>query len=329
MDVTGTPWVTESTLQNKSDWEDFYRQWNMTSKSSKLLEFIISLVGLSGNTVVIWLLAFRMQRNAFSVYILNLAGADFIFLSNHMVFSIMKLVGHIRLDSMDMFRVYIMTLVFPYVVGLSLLTAISMERCLCVLKPIWYRCHRPKHMSSVVCALLWTLPLLLTILRVESEGIFFGFYLLWIIDIIIATWLIFSFVLLSGSSLVLLTRLLCGSRKMKLTGLYVTIGLTVLVFLLCGLPWGIYHFLLYWMSTALFMHCFKLTLVTEVLSCVNSCANPIIYFFVGSYREQQRQKRRSLKLILQTAWQDVPEEDGSQSNPPQETLEMSGNTHLS
>ncbi|XP_055962773.1 mas-related G-protein coupled receptor member X2-like [Sorex fumeus] len=296
-----------------------------------ILEFIISLVGLAGNAVVLWLLAFHMQRNSFSIYILNLAGADFVCLCTHMVTSIMDLVGYDKLSSSNLSQVFLVTFVFPYVASLSLLTAISTERCLCVLKPIWYRCHRPKHMSSVVCALLWALPLLLTVLNMGFSGVLFGelnMYLYRLIDFIIATWLIFSFVLMFGSSLVLLIRLLCGSRKMKLTRLYVTIGLNVLVFLLCGLPWGINYFLIVWMTNFSFREFFKVYIVTNVLTSVNSCANPIIYFFVGSYRQQQRQQRKTLKLILQRALQDIPEEDGNQGSPPQETLEMSGNIHV-
>ncbi|XP_004607997.2 mas-related G-protein coupled receptor member X2-like [Sorex araneus] len=297
---------------------------------SNILRFIISLVGLAGNSVVLWLLTFHMQRNAFSVYILNLAGADFVCLSTHMISSITHLIIDIKLDLAIMFRVYFITFVFPYVVGLSILTAISTERCLSVLLPIWYHCHRPKHMSSVVCTLLWALSLPFIILRMEGDGLLFrktDRYLCNLIDFSIATWLIFSFVLLFGSSLVLLTRLLCGSQKLRLTRLYVTIGLTVLLFLLCGLPWGISYFLLYRMSNVSTIYTTKEFQVTSVLSCVNSCANPIIYFFVGSYRQQQRQQRKSLKVILQRALQDAPEEDGIQGSPPQESLEMSGNTH--
>ncbi|XP_054999638.1 mas-related G-protein coupled receptor member X1-like [Sorex araneus] len=331
MNVTVTAWVTECTQQNTSDSVDFQGPFNMALLISNLLKFIISLVGLAGNAVVLWLLGFCMQRNAFTIYILNLSGADFVCLSTHLVSSIMSFVRAFKIDFSKQLRVFLITFVLPYIVGLNILTTISTERCLSVLKPIWYRCHRPKHMSSVVCALIWALSLLLIILRMEFNGLLFGEsdrYLYKLIDFSIATWLIFSFVLLFGTSLELLTRLLCDFQKLKLTKIYVTIGLTVLVFLLCGLPWGIYNFLLCWMSIISTMHLLIPCLVKNVLTCVKSCANPIVYFFVGSYRHQQRQQRRSLKVIVQRALQDVPDEDGSQGSPPQETLEISGNTHV-
>ncbi|XP_054999646.1 mas-related G-protein coupled receptor member X2-like [Sorex araneus] len=331
MDVTATPWVTESTPQYTSDREDFDRPPDMAFLISGIVEFIISLAGLVENSVVFWLLAFRMQRNAFSIYILNLAGADFVCLCTHIVVSMLILVKYSKLYSKEEILNFSVAFFFPYIAGLSILTAISTERCLSVLKPLWYRYYHTKQMSSVMCALIWALSLLLTILELKFCGLLFGKYdedLCRRIDFSIVTWLVFSFVLLFGSSLVLLTRLLCGSQKRKLTRLYVTIGLTVLVFLLCGLPWGISYFLLYWMPTVSFYVSFNIIVVTNVLACVNSCANPIIYFFVGSYRHQQRQQRRSLKEILQRALQDVPEEDRIQGSPPQETLQISGNTHV-
>ncbi|XP_004607994.2 mas-related G-protein coupled receptor member X1 [Sorex araneus] len=331
MDVTVTPCVTENTLKYENYREDFERTRNITWLISGIVEFIISLVGLAGNAVVLWLLAFRMQRNAFSVYILNLAGADFVCLSTHMVSSILRLMEYNGLNSNRVFQVNFIMFVFSYIASLSFLSAISTERCLSVIKPIWYHCHRPKHMSSVMCALLWALALLLIILNVGFCNFWFGYpnrYLCGLTIYSIITWPFLSFGLLFGSSLVLLIRLLCGSWKIKLTRLYVTIGLTVLVFLLCGLPWGIKHIPLFWRSLLYDRDIIIVSEVLDLLTCVNSCANPIIYFFVGSYRQQRREQRKSLKVVLQRALQDVPEEGGSQGSPPQETLEMSGNTHV-
>ncbi|XP_038957465.1 mas-related G-protein coupled receptor member A isoform X1 [Rattus norvegicus] len=119
-----------------------------------------------------------------------------------------------------------------------------------------------------------------------------------------AACLIFLFVVLCLSSLALLVRLFCGAGRMKLTRLYATIMLTVLVFLLCGLPFGIHWFLLIWIKIDYGKFAYGLYLAALVLTAVNSCANPIIYFFVGSFRHQ---KHQTLKMVLQRALQDTPE----------------------
>ncbi|XP_054580852.1 mas-related G-protein coupled receptor member X1-like [Eptesicus fuscus] len=322
MDMTVTAWETELTPINGSDqaFHQYYKEFIIL----QLLTIIVALVGLAGNAVVLWLLGFRMRRNAFSVYILNLAGADVLFLSYLFIRSLALLFDFDIVIS----RFLLPVSIFAYISGLSFLSAISTERCMSVLWPIWYRCHRPSHMSAVMCALLWALSLLLSML----EGNYCGFLVrnihhVWcpVLDFISVAWLILLFVLLSGSSLALMTRLLCGSQRVPPTRLYMTVVLTVLVSLLCGLPFGIHWFLLFWLpneSNALF----QLSKMVALLSCVNSCANPIIYFFVGSFRQRWRKQRHTLRLVLQRALQDTPEVDEHGESLPGETLDMSGSS---
>ncbi|XP_019490534.1 PREDICTED: mas-related G-protein coupled receptor member X2-like [Hipposideros armiger] len=302
----------------------------MATLISVLLLVIIGLVGLAGNTVVLWLLVFRMQRNAFSVYILNLAGANFLFCCGQIVCSLDILSDNFHSLSISIHRFFITVFTVAYFSGLSLLSAVSTERCLSVLWPIWYCCCQLRHISAVLCALLRALSLLLSILKGNYCGLLFSsLYQVWCqgFDFITVGWLIFLSVLLSGFIPVLITRLLCGSQWVQLTRLYVTVLLTVLVCLLCGLPWGCVHwFLIYWIKSGLVAFLFPLYLVALVLSCINSCANPIIYFFIGSFRQQWRKRRQTLKLVLQRALRDFPEGDEHGGSLPQETLEMSGSS---
>lgn len=45
--------------------------------------------------------------------------------------------------------------ILTYSTSLYLLTAVSDERCLSVLWPIWYQLHRPTYLSALMYALLW------------------------------------------------------------------------------------------------------------------------------------------------------------------------------
>ncbi|KAM5224482.1 mas-related G-protein coupled receptor member X2-like [Hipposideros larvatus] len=331
INATVATWGTTFPPMNGSD-QDPPQNIDMGTLISVSLIVIISLLGLAGNAMVLWFLGFRMRRNTFSVYILNLAGADFLLLCCQIVHSLEILSNNFHSISISIYSFFFTVFNFAYIMGLSLLSAISTERCLSILWPIWYRCHRPRHMSPVMCALLWALSLLLSILEEK-----FCVFLVWdldhiscsALDLLIAGWLIFLFVLLSGSSLALVTRLLCGFQRVQLTRPYVTVLLTVLVFLLCGLPWGIHWFLLYWVNNNLYKLSLPLQLVSYVLCSVNSCANPIIYFFVGSFRQRWRRRRQTLKLVLQRALQDFPEGDEHGGSLPQEALEMSGSSLVS
>ncbi|XP_015360190.2 mas-related G-protein coupled receptor member X1-like [Marmota marmota marmota] len=323
LDPTITAWSTEATPTNGS-YQHLPPTCDRNNLLPKVLALLIALVGLTGNASVLWLLGFRMRRNAFSVYILNLAASDFFFLCFHItafLVDIVKMFFHFSVPTYDIART---GGIISYIAGLSILSAISTERCLSALWPIWYRCRRPRHMSAIMCALLWALSMFLGVLdMVYCSTLIINSGVHWCIkvDLIITAWLIFLFVTFSGSSLALLWRILCGSRHKTLTKLYVTILLTLLVFILCELPFGIYLFLSDWISVDFDAYT-CLYLVSNVFSCVNSYTNPIIYFFVGSFR--QRLQRQNLKLVLERALQDTPEEDECGDSLPQGSLEMSG-----
>uniref|UniRef100_A0A8C3WKJ0 G-protein coupled receptors family 1 profile domain-containing protein n=1 Tax=Catagonus wagneri TaxID=51154 RepID=A0A8C3WKJ0_9CETA len=331
MDPTTPAWGTELTPVGGNN-QTCPQIFDLTPLT--LLTGIIALGGLAGNALVMWLLGFCLRRNAFSVYILNLAAADLLFLLLHILSSLEKLIVSFHSDSFSFPDFFNTVLTFAYLAGLSLLSAISTERCLSVLCPIWYRCHRPRYLSAVMCALLWALSLLLSILEGKECGFLsMDFNLFWcrLFDFTTAGWLAFLSVLLAGSSLALLGRILCRSQRLQLTGLYVTMGLKVLVFFLCGLPFGIHWFIVIWIQTDLSMFSCHF-LVASVLSCVNSCCNPVIYFFVGSFRQRRRPKRRrrqTLKVVLQKALEDRSDVGESESPFPQETLEGSGSSLVS
>ncbi|XP_027798064.2 mas-related G-protein coupled receptor member X2-like [Marmota flaviventris] len=315
-------WRTEATPIN-GNYQDLPLTCDIKNVVSHLLALIIALVGLAGNGVVLWLLGFRMHRNTFFVYLLNLAAADSLFLCCHSTGSLAMLSIFPHTPPL-MYDIIENVKVISYIAGLGLLSTISTECSLSVLWPIWYRCHRPKHTSAVMCVLLWTISVLLDILKwcfCSSAYDNFEHDRCKKVEFFIAVWLMFSFLILSGSSLALLSRI-CGSRQMRFTRLYVIILLSVLVFLLCGLPFGIFQFLILWIEYNInALSC--LYVVIAVLSSVNSCANPIIYFFVGSFR-QQLQRQQTFRLVLQRALQDTSEEHERGNSNLQRRLEMLG-----
>lgn len=274
----------------------------------KLMIIIFGLVGLMGNAIVFWLLGFHLRRNAFSVYILNLALADFLFLLSSIIASTLFLlkVSYLSIIFHLCFNTIMMVV---YITGISMLSAISTECCLSVLCPTWYRCHRPVHTSTVMCAVIWVLSLLICILNSYFCAVLHTRYdndnECLATNIFTASYMIFLLVVFCLSSLALLARLFCGAGQMKLTRFHVTILLTLLVFLLCGLPFVIYCILLFKIKDDFHVLDVNLYLALEVLTAINSCANPIIYFFVGSFRH--RLKHQTLKMVLQSALQDTPE----------------------
>nr|XP_042125779.1 mas-related G-protein coupled receptor member B2-like [Peromyscus maniculatus bairdii] len=293
-------------------------------QAMSFLFLIFALVGMAGNAMVLWLLGFHMHRNAFSVYILNLAVADFLFLCFQLVYHLLFIIYIFYSISIHIPLLFPVVSTFAYLSGLSILSAISIERCLSVMWPIWYRCRRPRHTSAVTCTLLWALSLLLSLLNGMAYDLWFNYFeFFWcqVFDFIMAVWAVTLFVVLCGSSLTLLVRIFCGSQRIPVTRLYVITILTVVFFLIFGLPMGIYWFLYEWIWVYYEKNC-NFYQVTVLLSCVNSCANPIIYFFVGSIRHHRFQWN-TLKLFLQRALQDAPEEEeGGERGSSGETREL-------
>ncbi|KFO94188.1 Proto-oncogene Mas, partial [Buceros rhinoceros silvestris] len=179
-----------------------------------------------------------------------------------------------------------------------LLTAISIERCLSVLCPIWCRSHRPKYLSGIISGLLWSLSLLLNTLgyilcTLHHPGRSCHLLLITIgaLDFVFCTPLMLLF------SLSLFLRVKCSSQQFRTGRLFTVIMLTVLFFVIFAVPLSIlilFDFLGY-----KFLYSPE---IGFVLSCVNSTLNPIIYFLVGSYRD--RKIKFTLKLAFQRAFED-------------------------
>ncbi|XP_072494055.1 mas-related G-protein coupled receptor member X1-like [Notamacropus eugenii] len=256
----------------------------------RMLSLLIAILGLVGNSIILWLLGFRIPRNPYSVYILNLAGTDALFLCCSFLLSIHEFASYFYYSFTYEVLIYV-TYTF-YMLGLSQLVAISTERCLSVLFPIWYQCHRPKHTSAAVCTLLWALTSLVGVADFVVCFYVYSHHICSDIFIIEVLWFILFTFVLCGSSLTLLLRVQCSSQRRQPPRLYLLILLTVLVFLLCGLPMGIGDFLLS------FHKVFKPCWLCQLLACVNSSTNPFIYFFVGS---QSHKRRESLSVVLQRA----------------------------
>ncbi|NWX44467.1 MAS protein, partial [Steatornis caripensis] len=97
----------------------------------------VCLCGLVGNGIVLWFLSFQMKKSPFTIYILNLAIADFSLLLILLVAFTLYIISRVYcIYTMPIqFTIYILValFVFSYVASMYLLSAMSTERCLSVL----------------------------------------------------------------------------------------------------------------------------------------------------------------------------------------------------
>ncbi|NXG61095.1 MRGRD protein, partial [Hemiprocne comata] len=97
----------------------------------------VSLCGLVGNMVVVWFLGFHMKKSPFTVYVLNLAVADFSLLLLLLIVLVSDSIAEVYcFFSFPLFLTHFIlreVFLFFYFASMYLLTAMSMERCLSVL----------------------------------------------------------------------------------------------------------------------------------------------------------------------------------------------------
>ncbi|XP_078509071.1 proto-oncogene Mas-like [Lissotriton helveticus] len=278
------------TTTNAPDLEDYYMYdmgYNATGpktdiKFQILLCFFagIALFGVLGNAVVLWYLAFWIRRSPFTVYILNLAIADLIYL---LMFILLITLSILRAHGI--IKKYLFTdvqedlFLLGYITSQDFLTAISLERWLSVMFPIWYRCRRNKHQSTIVCAATWVFTCVPMAVQYvcDSEEIWLIFSAL---QTILNLMICLPLILLSNLALVI--QICRKSRRHHPPRVYILIISTAAAFLFLCAPMSLFNFLLrfdiYYFQ---YLH-------IAILSCtINSSLNPVIYFLVGSFRSQR------------------------------------------
>ncbi|KFP70651.1 Proto-oncogene Mas, partial [Acanthisitta chloris] len=159
-----------------------------------------------------------------------------------------------------------------------LLTAISIQRCGSIYCPLWYRCHHPERLSVVVCVLLWALSITV-IATVTSLCLLHDHEhcQVTLICMYVLNLLLFAPAMLISCT-ILFIKVLCGSQQHQAKRLHIIIFLTVLFYLIFGLPlslWSFYQQFGYAIDIVP-------SQVLFLLACINSTIKPFIYFLVGS-----------------------------------------------
>ncbi|KAL7984028.1 hypothetical protein Chor_002598 [Crotalus horridus] len=268
---------------------------------------LICILGLVGNGRTIYLLAFSIKRNSFTTFILNLSMADFGVLASLIMTEIFVTVLTLnqRTYVVDTFFLLFFELFFfTYSASQFLLTAISLDRCVAVLFPLWHRCHRPSYLSTLVCGLIWILSFLLSAVHfILHQTKTFGsspFLYQLIVNGLLCT------PLMVVSTVTLWIHMRSKSQRSQ-RKLLTTIFLALLFFLLFSLPMNVFYVIHYFDT-------YNLLLMTMGIGCasVNSSINPLFYFFIGRKQRGKDQPRTSYKVALERVFKDEkssPEEE--------------------
>ncbi|XP_070604764.1 mas-related G-protein coupled receptor member H-like [Erythrolamprus reginae] len=263
---------------------------------------IICILGLLGNGMTIYLLTYCIKRNSFTTFILNLSVADFGVLASYimaLIFATVLFLGKRNNIVETFFLLCFELLVFTYSASQFLLTAISLDRCVAVLFPLWHRCHRPSYLPTLVSGLIWTLTFLLSAVHfiLLQTRAFRSSPLLY--QLIVNGLFCTPLMVVSTVTLLIHARFKLQLAQRKLL---TVILLALLCFLFFSLPMNVFYAIQYFGT-------YNIVLLTIGTGCatLNSSINPLLYFFVGRGTRGKDQPRATMKLALQRVFKDEQE----------------------
>ncbi|XP_040217146.1 C3a anaphylatoxin chemotactic receptor-like [Rana temporaria] len=281
----------------------FYNHWHFITV---VVFSLTTLLGVPGNALVLWVTGVKMKWTMTTIWFWNLAVADIICCLS-LPFVIVQY-----------FYPYwpygpVLCRVIPFFAPLNMFTsvfilvAISIDRCILVVQPIWARNHRGVRMTWMTCLAIWTLSFVmclpkflytnfttsnnLTLCNPEKHMretttyiiMVFGFLLPFLI--ISACYISVAFIL--------------HNRRFEDVGnkiIRVSLGIVVAFFI----TWAPYHImgvvLLYTENEVVLI----LDMFSQSLAMFNSCINPILYVFVG--KDMKDKMRQSIAKFIQNTF---------------------------
>nr|XP_060627699.1 mas-related G-protein coupled receptor member H-like [Anolis sagrei ordinatus] len=263
-----------------------------------IISLLICLPGLVGNTIVIWLLGFRIKRTPFTTYILNLAIADFALLNNEIIKDIFCLLSWINLNFFPVYFsfFYYDVFLFTFTASQYLMTIISIDRCVCLFFPLWHRCHRPPRLSTAVSVLVWILSFLISAIDLT---LLFTIYNT-ITHLQFVSNAVVCMPIMCVSTIAIFIKFRLRPAQKKKGKLLKTIWLTLFFFLLWTFPLNIIEVLSLFHHPTNYMYAYG-----YLCALINSAINPMIYYLVG--RDKRRRSSKRIKKVLEKLFKE--EED--------------------
>ncbi|XP_026105850.1 C3a anaphylatoxin chemotactic receptor-like [Carassius auratus] len=259
--------------------------------------FATFVVGLIGNGLVIFLTGCRMKTTVNSIWFLNLAIADFLFMLSSIIDHLSNL-GQLSLNFMSYIVKILLTL--NLYASIFFLVVISLDRCLCTWMVVWALNKRTTVKAKIICIIVWVSSIGCSFPSFEVFR--FTFTFLTTYDFTVA--FLIPFLIIASSYTAIGVRLKRLKRGKQLRTYRVIITVT-LAFFIC---WFLYHAINFYIITAVennwsASHIQVLetaATVSTYLVYLNSCLNPILYVFMCD--EYKKKLKQSLLLVQETAF---------------------------
>ncbi|KAM9331081.1 N-formyl peptide receptor 2-like [Gastrophryne carolinensis] len=295
----------ENTTANISDSREDYhevlhRAMHIVGVYLAVVFSVAFLLGTVGNALVIWFVAFKMKKTVNSVWFLSLSVASLIFL----LFQPLE-VTYLVLSHHWPFGEFMCKLV-SYVVPLNMyssilhLTIISIDRCVCVVFPVWCRNHRTTRLAWKVTLGVWLLaagcsvPFFIHRTIYTSDGQIYceeqwvPYYSTGIILMEFTVFFVVPLVIIVSCYMVIIGRMR-KNRIVTSSKTFRMIAAVIVSFFICWLPYHVFSLMWVFLPDN-----YYLSEVADIgfhtsfsLAYTNSCLNPFLYVFFGRHFKEK------------------------------------------
>ncbi|XP_053123596.1 formyl peptide receptor-related sequence 6-like [Hemicordylus capensis] len=332
-----------STTHSSGAHEDCLTEsWERMGIACIVMHSLISVFGVIGNGLVIFITGFRMKKTFTTVFFLNLAIADFIvtfFLPLTVAF-VVHFMFYQRLDfsfGEEMCKFISIMKFLKLYSSIFFLMVISIGRYICVRYPVWARNHQTPRRALWVALGVWILSLALSCVYLnydisvisntqamnesysylytlsDTVSFCFGYYgnmyssfksdlYSMFISHIILSFILPFIVMISCYGATILR--LRRSRFAQSGKPFKAMTAVTVAFFVCWFPINLMPFIEFPSQENCDLLKFFLTCydISDILAYFNSCLNPILYVFIG--RNYRESLRCSLFSELENAFQE-------------------------
>lgn len=265
--------------------------------------YIISFVlGLIGNGTVIWVTAFKSKKTVNSIWLLNLAMADFVFVL-FLPFYIDYILRDFHWDfGVVMCKLNSFVSVMNMYASVLFLTMLSIDRYVSLVHLNWSQRYRTIDRAWVVCGCIWMLAAAMSCpalifrdtMRLHDKVVCFNNFhtqdahtaaVRHIMIVVIRTTVGFllPFTAICVTGILLTMKVNQSGGAVRLSSFSRTVSAVILAFFLCWAPFHTFSLMELSIYSSMYLHSILkagFPLATS-LGFFNSCINPLLYMLLG------------------------------------------------
>lgn len=259
-------------------------------------------LGLIGNGTVIWVTAFKSKTTVNSVWLLNLAMADFVFVL-FLPFYIDYILRDFHWDfGLAMCKVNSFVSVMNMYASVLFLTVLSIDRYISIVHLNWSQRHRTVWRAWVVCGCIWVLAAAMSCPalvfrdtnRLHDKVVCFNNFHahdsstaimrhIVIVSLRTVVGFLLPFTAICVTGILLTVKVNRSRRVVHVSSFSRTVTAVILAFFLCWAPFHTFSLMELSIHSSLYLHDILKTgfpLATS-LGFFNSCINPLLYMLLG------------------------------------------------